>query len=69
MEEVLDVYTAAYDHKRVLVCMDKSNKQHIKEARIPLAMKPGHQRIYDYDHNGVSSICFSHLPRNGAMFK
>jgi transposase len=58
MEETLDVYIQDYDHKRVLVCMDETSKQHIQETRIPLAIKPGQPRIYDYEYerNGVSNI-------------
>ncbi|MCK5492053.1 MAG: IS630 family transposase [Candidatus Omnitrophica bacterium] len=58
MEETLDIYMADYDNKRVLVCMDETSKQQIKETRIPLAMKPGHPEIYDheYERNGVSNL-------------
>ena len=49
---------ADYDSKRVLVCMDETSKQQIKETRIPLAMKPRHPEIYDheYERNGVSNL-------------
>ena len=58
MEETLDIYMADYDSKRILVCMDETSKQQIKETRIPLAMKPGHPETYDheYERNGVSNL-------------
>ena len=58
MEDILNVYTQPYDEKRVLVCMDETSKQHIKEVKTPQPMKPGHPRIYDYEYerNGVSNI-------------
>ena len=54
----MDVYMADYESKRVLVCMDETSKQHVKETRIPLAMKPGQPEIYDheYERNGVSNL-------------
>ena len=47
-----------YDSKRVLVCMDETSKQQIKEVKIPIAAKPGQKKIYDYEYerNGVSNL-------------
>ena len=47
-----------YDSKHPLVCMDETTKQHIKETRIPIAMKPGQNYCYDheYERNGVSNL-------------
>ena len=58
MEETLDIYMADYDSKRVLVCMDETSKQQVKETRIPLSMKPRQPRIYDYEYerNGVNNL-------------
>ncbi len=58
MEEVLDVYTQSYDEKRVLVCMDETSKQQIKETKTPIPMKPGKKQAYDheYERNGVSNL-------------
>ena len=58
MEETLDVYMQNYDSKRVLVCMDETSKQQIKEVKIPIAAKPGQKKIYDYEYerNGVSNL-------------
>jgi transposase len=58
MEETLDVYTADYDEKRVLVCMDETSKQQVKNTRVPIKRKSGQAEIYDYEYerNGVSSL-------------
>ena len=39
MEDVLDVYQRPYDLRRPVVCIDETNKQLIKEERLPC--KPG----------------------------
>jgi hypothetical protein len=41
MEEVLSVYTRPRDPDCPLVCLDESNKQLIKETRLPVPMKKG----------------------------
>lgn len=58
MEDVLDVYMQPDNPKRPLVCMDETSKQHIKETRTPIAMKPGRNKCYDYEYerNGVSNL-------------
>ena len=35
MEDVLEVYQRPYAENEVLVCMDETNKQQIKETRVP----------------------------------
>lgn len=58
MEDILETYMKPYDSKHPLVCMDETTKQHIKETRIPVAMKPGKNRCYDheYERNGTSNL-------------
>jgi len=58
MEDVLDIYTQSYDQRHPLVCMDETTKQHIKETRCPIAMKPGRSECYDfeYERNGTSNL-------------
>jgi hypothetical protein len=41
MEDVLAVYKRSYDETHPLVCMDESNKQHIKKKHQPIPAKPG----------------------------
>lgn len=52
MEDVLDVYQRPYDPHRPVVCIDETNKQLIKEERLPC--KPGSPEKADsvYVRNG-----------------
>ena len=56
MEDVLDVYQRPYDPLRPVVCIDETNKQLIKETRIPCA--PGQPEKVDseYERNGVADV-------------
>jgi DDE superfamily endonuclease len=67
MEDVLDVYKRPYDEKRPVICMDESNKQLIKEMRIPLPSSPGQSKRYDaeYERNGVCNIFLNFEPLKG----
>jgi hypothetical protein len=58
MEDVLETYMRRYDSKHPLVCMDETNKQHIKETRVTIPMKSGRKKCYDheYERNGVSNL-------------
>ena len=58
MEEVLEVYQRPYDGNEVLVCMDETSKQQVKETRVPRPAAPGLSAAYDYEYerNGVSSL-------------
>ncbi len=48
----------SYDSAYPLVCMDETTKQHIKETRVPICMKSGRNKCYDYEYerNGVSNL-------------
>ena len=56
MEDVLDVYQRPYDLRRPVVCIDETNKQLIKEERLPC--KPGSPEKVDsvYIRNGVANV-------------
>ena len=58
MEDVLEVYQRPYDGNEVLVCMDETSKQQVKETRVPRPAAPGLSAAYDYEYerNGVSSL-------------
>ena len=58
MEEVLQLYTRPYDSRYPLVCFDEISKQLVSETRIPLPMRPGCPRRYDYEYarNGVCNL-------------
>ena len=55
MEDVLEVYQRQYGDNEVLVCLDETSKQQVKETRLPRPARPGAAGIYDYEYerNGV----------------
>ena len=67
MEDVLDVYQRTYADDEVLVCMDETSKQHIKETRTPLPTRSGEPEKYDfeYERNGVSNLFMLSAPLEG----
>lgn len=67
MEDVLEVYQRTYADDEVLVCMDETSKQHIKEIRTPLPTRPGEPEKYDfeYERNGVSNLFMLSAPLEG----
>ena len=56
MEDVLEVYQRPYDPLNPVVCIDETNKQLIKEIRIPC--EPGQPEKVDsvYIRNGVADV-------------
>ena len=67
MEDILDVYQRPFTDDEVLVCLDETSKQHTKETRIPLPMRPGEPEIFDfeYERNGVSNLFMLFAPLAG----
>ena len=67
MEDVLDTYQRSYDENEVLVCMDETSKQQVKETRTPRPASPGTPSAYDYEYerNGVSSLFMLFAPLEG----
>ena len=65
MEDVLDVYQRPYDPLLPVVCIDETNKQLIKETRIPCV--PGHPEKVDsvYERNGVLDVFMIFEPLAG----
>ena len=65
MEDVLDVYQRPYDLRRPVVCIDDTNKQLIKEERLPC--KPGSPEKVDsvYIRNGVANVFMISEPLAG----
>ena len=65
MEDVLDVYQRPYDLRRPVVCIDETNKQLIKEERLPC--KPGSPEKVDYVYirNGVANVFMISEPLAG----
>ena len=56
MEDVLEVYQRRYGDNEVLVCLDETSKQQVKETRLPRPARPGAAGSYDYEYerNGVA---------------
>ena len=67
MEDVLEVYQRPYGANEVLVCMDETSKQQVKETRAPRPATPGEVSTYDYEYerNGVSSLFMLFAPLDG----
>lgn len=56
MEDVLEVYQRSYDPLRPVVCIDETNKQLIKQTRIPCEANSCEKVDYEYERNGVADI-------------
>ena len=67
MEDVLEVYHREYQDNEVLVCLDETSKQLVREIRTPRPSRPGSARAYDYEYqrNGVSSLFMLFAPLEG----
>ena len=67
MEDVLEVYQRPYGDNEVLVCLDETSKQQVKETRLPRPMRPGAAAGYDYEYerNGVSNLFMLFAPLEG----
>ncbi len=67
MEDILDVYQRTYSADQVLVCMDETSKQQIKETRTPVPTRPGQPGIYDFEYEraGVSNLFMVFAPLEG----
>ena len=67
MEDVLEVYHRQYADNEVLVCLDETSKQQVKETRTPLPASPGAPLAYDceYERNGVSNLFMLYAPLEG----
>ena len=65
MEDVLEVYQRPYDPLIPVVCIDETNKQLIKETRIPCS--PGQAEKVDsiYVRNGVADVFMIFEPLAG----
>ena len=65
MEDILDVYQRPYDPLNPVVCIDETNKQLIKETRIPC--EPGQPEKVDseYERNGVADVFMIFEPLAG----
>ena len=64
MEDVLEVYHRPRNPQRPLVCFDEGSKQHTKETRLPLPLRPGSVAKFDfeYERNGTSNLFLFFAP-------
>jgi hypothetical protein len=67
MEDVLDLYAAAYDPTRPVVCLDESPYQLVSEKREPLPAAPGQPVRYDdeYKREGTCNLFMVFQPLAG----
>ena len=67
MEEVLEVYHRQFEDNEVLVCLDETSKQQVRETCTPLPPRPGTAMAYDYEYerNGVSNLFMLFAPLEG----
>ena len=67
MEDVLEVYHRQFGDREVLVCLDETSKQLVKETRQPRWARPGVPACYDYEYerNGVSNLFMLFAPLEG----
>ncbi len=67
MEDVLEVYQRQYADNEVLVCLDETSKQQVKETRQPRPAQLGAVSSYDYEYerNGVSNLFMLFAPLEG----
>ena len=67
MEDVLEVYTRAYDPRRPQVYLDETSVQLVGETRTLLPVAPGEPARYDceYERHGVSAVFMLNEPLRG----
>ena len=65
MEDILDVYERPYDPLNPVVCIDETNKQLIKETRIPCAPGQPEKIDYEYERNGIADVFMIFEPLAG----
>ena len=54
MEDGLEVYHRQYGDNEVLVCLDETSKQQVKETRPPRLARPGTASVYDYEMSATA---------------
>ena len=67
MEDVLEVYHRQFGDNEVLVCLDETSKQQVKETRRPRPARPGAPACHDYEYerNRVSNLFMLFAPLEG----
>ena len=65
MEDILDVYQRAYNPLYPVVCIDETNRQLIKQTRIPGTPSQPEIVDYEYERNGVADVFMISEPLAG----
>jgi hypothetical protein len=67
MEDVLAVYTRAYDPRRPQVCLDETSRQLLGEVNPPVPVAPGRpaRADYEYERNGTCNLFLVCEPLRG----
>ncbi len=67
MEDVLAVYTRAYDPRRPQVCLDETSRQLLAEVTPPRPVAPGRpaREDYEYERRGVCNLFLVCEPLRG----
>jgi hypothetical protein len=70
MEDILEVYTRAYDPKRPQVCMDETSKQLLADLLEPVPAQPSkpHRVDYEYKRQGVADLFMFFEPLTGKRY-
>ena len=67
MEDVLDVYSRAYDSNCPVLCMDEQPVQLVKDIKTPIAATKDHPKRVDYEYEraGVANVFMFCEPLSG----
>jgi hypothetical protein len=67
MEDVLYLYNLPFDEKRPLICFDELPVQLLGEVVLPLPMKEGHPKRFDYEYEreGTAVLLVAFEPLTG----
>jgi transposase len=70
MEDVLEVYTRAYDPKQPQICMDETSKQLLADLLEPIPAQPGQPKRVDYEYKreGVADLFMFFEPLTGKRY-
>ncbi|MCL2173295.1 MAG: hypothetical protein FWB84_06640, partial [Candidatus Bathyarchaeota archaeon] len=65
MEDIFDVYQRPYNPLRPMVCIDETNKQLVKQTRLPCASGQSQRVDYEYERMGVVDVFMIFEPLAG----
>ncbi len=70
MEDVLDQYARPYDPRSPLICVDERPCQLLGDTLVPLPMKPGKSKRYDYEYerHGICCVLLAFEPHTGFRY-